>query len=93
MAQHFGTLAKSKVDESAGLQDVLQRMDTLVSESHSKEDSVLDIPFSAEEVAHAVKKLKRRKSARPHGSTAEHLMDGGEVKTVWLMEILNSMVE
>ena len=52
-----------------------------------------DTPFSAEEVAAAVKKLKWRKAAGPDGLTAEHLKEGGKVVTIWLMRLLNAVVE
>ena len=42
------------------------------------DDMLLDVPFSAEEVAAAVSKLKCRKAAGPDGLMAEHLKAGGE---------------
>ena len=54
---------------------------------------LLDVLFSAEEVSAAVAKLKNRKAARPDGLMAEHLKEGGESVVIWLMNILNAVVE
>ncbi len=81
-AQHFGKLTKSKVNESDGLKVPQQKMDTLASESVSNEEYVLDVPFSDEEVAMAVGKLKGRKAAGPDGLVREHLKEGGQTTVV-----------
>ena len=54
---------------------------------------LLDVLFSAEEVSAAVAKLKNRKAAGPDGLMAEHLKEGGESVVIWLMNILNAVVE
>ena len=91
--QHFGKLAKSKVNDSDGLQDLSGKMDMLVARSVNNEEFVLDVPFSSEEVAAAVRKLKGRKTPGPDGLMAEHLKEGGEVMVVWLSNILNAVVD
>ena len=61
-AQHFGKLAKSKVNDSEGLQGLSCEMDKLASRSVSNEEFVLDVPFSVEEAVTAVRKLKGSKA-------------------------------
>ena len=51
------------------------------------------VPFSAEEVSAAVAKLKNRKAAEPDWLMAEHLKEGGESVVIWVMNILNAVVE
>ncbi len=92
-AQHFGKLTKSNVNESDGLKVLQQKMDTLASESVSNEEYVLDVPFSDEEVAMAVWKLKGRKAVGPDSLIGEHLKEGRQPIVVWLRNILNSVVE
>ena len=43
--QHFGKLAKSKVNDSDALQDLSGKMDILAARSVNNEEFVLDIPF------------------------------------------------
>ena len=50
-AQHFGKLAKANVSDSEGLQGLSCEMDKLASRSVSNEEFVLDVHFSAKEVA------------------------------------------
>jgi len=52
-----------------------------------------DIAFTAEEITKAVSSLKLRKAAGPDGLMAEHLSIGGDTLVIWLMNILNSVVE
>ena len=52
-----------------------------------------DVPFCAEEVVAAVKKLKVGKAAGPDGLLEEHLKWGGLSVLVWLQGMLNSFVE
>jgi hypothetical protein len=42
--------------------------------SFENEEYLLDVPFTAEEVHAAVRKLKGRKAAGPAGIMAEHLI-------------------
>ena len=60
-AQHFGKLAKSKVSDSEGIKGLSCEMDKLASRSVSNKEFVLDVPFSVEEVATAVRKLKGKR--------------------------------
>ena len=68
-------------------------MDKLASRSVSNEEFVLGVPFSVEEVATAVRKLKGRKAAGPDGLTAEHFKESGDVMVIWLVNILNAVVD
>ena len=51
---------------------------------------LLDVPFSAEEMSAAVSKLK---AAGPDGLMAEHFKAEGEVVVIWLLNVLNTIVE
>ena len=53
----------------------------------------LDVPFPANKVTNAVRKLKKRKDPRPDGLLAEHLKAGAEAVNIWLRNILNAVVE
>ena len=93
--EHFSGLAKSRRDVLPRL-DVLQRRAQAVSsgvESQGATRDPLDIAFTAEEVTKAVSRLKLRKAAGPDGLMAEHLRNGGDTLVIWLMNILNSVVE
>ena len=74
--------------ECPGLQELHQRMDVLATQSLEMEDHLLDTSFTAEEVGFAVKKLKRRKAPGPDNLLAEHLVEGRDVVTTWLIGIL-----
>ena len=57
-----------------GLGELKHRMEMLVSESNRNEETLLDVPFSAEEVSEALGRLKNRKTAGPDGLVdAEHI--------------------
>ena len=71
----------------------MKQLTTLLSESFQKEEVFLDVPFTAEEVHHAVNNMKLKKSAGPDDITAEHLKYGGEMVTAWLTGVLNSVVD
>ncbi len=70
---HFSKLSKSKVATTPGLVELQEKVEMLASRSTENEEMLLDVPFSAEEVAATVTKLKNRKPAGPDGLTAEHL--------------------
>ena len=57
----------------------------LVVETNGK----LDVPFTAEEVEHALSRLKRRKAAGPEGLMVEHLQEAGSEVQVWLRSVLD----
>ena len=51
------------------------------------------MPFSADEVSAAVLKLKCGKAAGPDGLMDKHWKAGGEAVVIWLLNVLNSIVE
>ena len=57
-AENFESLSKSQIMSSAPLMD-------LECCSFSESDNVLDVPFEVEEVEHALKRLKLRRSEGP----------------------------
>ena len=67
----------------------MEQSTSLLSESFQKEEAFLDVPFTIEEVEHAVNRLKLKKSAGPDNLTAEHLKYREQSIIKWLMEINN----
>ena len=51
----------------------MEQSTSLLSESFQKEEAFFDVPFTIEEVEHAVNRIKLKKSAGPDILTAEHL--------------------
>ena len=70
-----------------------EKVEMLESQSHMNEENLLDVLFTAEEVSRAVFKLKRKMAPGSNGLLAEHLKAGGEAVVIWLMNILNAVVE
>ena len=91
--KHFSELAKSRQDEMPGMAELQQKVQRLASASMGNKDMLLDVPFSAEEVSAAVSKLQCGKAAGPDGLMAEHLKAGGEMVVIWLLNVLNTIVE
>ena len=52
-------------------------MQELTERSKGNEEYILDVLFTAEEVEHALSRLKRRKAAGQEGLMAEHLQEAG----------------
>ena len=61
---HFFKLAKSATDDP-DLASLRASVESLVANSFGNEDSVLNDPFTAEEVEGAVKRLKKKKASDP----------------------------
>jgi hypothetical protein len=64
-AEHFRSVASSRVDSVRELEDLKLKVDGLLPSSFKNEEYLLDVPFTAEEVHAAVRKLKGRKAAGP----------------------------
>ena len=88
--QHFQNLAKSQEKMTPELKELMKQSTTLVLANFQKEEVFLDVPFSLEEVEHAVNK---KKSAGPDDLMAEHLKYGGQSIIMWLTGILNSIID
>ena len=54
---------------------------------------ILDVPFTLNEVVCVVKKLKPGKAYSPEGISAEHLKWGGDSLYLWLLGIVNTILE
>ena len=91
--QHFQNLAESQRKSNPALEELFRQSTSLLSSSFQKEEVFLDVPFTSEEVEHAVWKMKLKKSAGPDNLYAEHLRYGGHCMVTWLTEILNSVIE
>ena len=76
-----------------GLCELKQKVEAMETLSHKNEEFLLDVPFTAEEVARAIARRKGRKAPGPDGLMAEHLKAGGEAVVIWLLRILNAVVE
>ena len=75
--QHFQNLAESQRKSNPALEELFRQSTSLLSSSFQKEEVFLDVPFTSEEVEHAVRKMKLKKSAGPDNLSAEHLRYGG----------------
>ena len=91
-SQHFEDLAKSRKDELPQLQSLESHVKHLTTLSLANEDSVLDVPFSTDEVSTTMKKIKRGKAPGPDNLMAEHLLEAGEAVVKWLTNIFNAIV-
>ena len=65
----------------------------MFSSTFHKEEYFLDVPFSNGEIAHAVHKIKLKKSAGPDDLTTEHIRYGRPAIVMWLTKILDSIIE
>ena len=54
---------------------------------------ILDVPFCAEEVEAALKRLKPGKSAGHDMIDPEHIKYGGEILQIWIQQVCNAIVE
>ena len=64
-----------------------------MTESFVNVETILDVPFTAEEIEAAIKCIKLGKAGGDDDIQPEHIMFGGHQLTVWLMRICNSIVE
>ena len=87
------SLAQSQREENPALKEWFHHVTALLSASFQKEEAFLDVPFTSEEIAHAIHKMKLKKSSGPDNLSAEHLRHGGHSVVIWLTEILNSIVD
>ena len=93
-AEHFKMLGESKLGDPPYSSERMSKVDSLEMQSHNNEEFLLDVPFSAEEVAGAVRfKLKGKKAPGQDGLMAEHLKAGGEAVVIWLTRTLNVIIE
>ena len=91
-SQHYANLSKSKREELPLLQKLESHISNLDLQSYSNNDSILDVPFTFEEVQNVLRKLKRGKSPGQDKIMAEHLLESGDAVAVWLEKIFNAIV-
>ena len=93
-ANHFQVLAESNLSDGEGNSDEwVEKIKRLEALSYENEEYLLDVPFTSDEVARAVHKLKKKKAPGPDGLLVEHLKAGGDAVIIWLRNILNAVVE
>ena len=63
-AEHFQKLGESKLGATTDACQWKRKVESLESQSHSNEEFLLDVPFTAEEVSGAVTRLKGKKAPR-----------------------------
>ena len=90
---HFKDIGKSRADEKAPVASANSEMQGMVTESFVNVETVLDVPFTAEEIEAAIKHLKVGKAGGDDDIQPEHIKFGGHQLRVWLMHICNSIVE
>ena len=56
--EHFQKLMKSRVESVPDLSELKQKVEAIETLSHENEEFLMDVPFTAEEVARAVARLK-----------------------------------
>ena len=91
--EHFGKVAKSRLESVDGLRDMMLKVDGLVHTSFDNEELLLDVPFTVDEVKAAIRKLKCGMAAGLDGLVAEHLKYAGESMVIWLRNIMNALIE
>ena len=62
-------------------------MQDLMTESFVNVETILDVPFTAEEIQTAIKHIKVGKAGEDDDIQPEHIKFGGHQLTVWLMQI------
>ena len=92
-ANHFRSHFKSRLSSKDGLQQLDKKMDDLATASFSNEEYILDVSFTLDEVVCAVKMFKPGKASGPEGISAEHLKWGGDSLYLWLLGIVNAILE
>ena len=91
--QHFRELSRSKEEDFPILTGLREQVEGLLQRSPENEDMVLDIPFTAEEVDNALRRLKSGKAAGHDMLQPEHLKYGGKAIRIWVQQISNAIVE
>ena len=92
-ANHFSYLFKSHLSSEDGLQQLDKKIDDLATTFFSNEEYILDVQFTLDEVVCAVKKLKPGMACGPEGISAEQLKWGGDSLYLWLLGIVNEILE
>ena len=91
--RHFRGISASNEDEFPTLCAIKQQVEHLHIESQENEEMILDVPFCAEEVEAALKRLKPGKSAGHDMIDPEHIKYGGEILKIWIQQVCNAIVE
>ena len=86
-------LAQSKADDNQDLAELKASIESLTAISMKNEEHILHVPFTAEEVEKAIKRLKRRKDPGSDNLLAEHLIEGGQCVVFRLTNILNAIID
>ena len=92
-AEHFESLSKSQITSSVPLTEIQKRVQDMERCSFNERDIILDVPFDVEEVEHALKCLKLKRSGGPDNLLPEHLRYCGPVCTNWLCKVYNSICD
>ena len=91
--EHFTKLSATNEEEFPAISSMKERVKQLMTASFKNDDSLLDVPFCAAEVAAILRKLKPGKSAGHDMLQAEHLKYGGPVLHEWIRQICNSIID
>jgi hypothetical protein len=90
---HFRAISSANTELSSVMCSSEQEINKMMHDSFNNEDSLLDVPFTSEEVDSVLKKLKLGKAAGHDGVQAEHLKCGGLILRDWILQICNAITE
>ena len=91
--EHFKSLSTVSEDMFPALSCVKEQIMPMMTASFENCDSLLDVPFCAEEIDAVLRKLKSSRSAGHDMLQAEHLKYGGPILRRWIEQICNSIAD
>ena len=92
-AEHFESLSKSQIASCVPLTEIQKRVQYMERCSFNERDIIFDVPFDVEEMEHALKCLKLKRSGGPDNLLPEHRRYCGPVCTTWLCKVYNSICD
>ena len=90
---HFRNLFKSETHSIPGISAIQDQIPLLTNQSMLNCDVVLDVPFSGEEIEHAVRRLRSGKVSGINSLVPENIKHAGPSLIVWLRQIFIASIE
>ena len=82
---HFKDTSRSRAEEKPSVAEAICELPSLVSESYANLETVLDYPFTFEEVEGAIHRFKARKAGGADNIQPEQIKFGGQKHVMWLL--------